>query len=268
MRIRLLQVVLIAAACATASAQGRFEVASVRPSEDTSPNAMRWSYANGRLTALNVSLRMLISAAYSVPQRALLDSQIVGAPSWFSSDRFDIVANAPAVDAASLEVMLRQLLEDRFRLKAHTETRLRPVYDLTLASKDGTLGPNMRRNTSDCAAVAATSQTVPQCGGTVSPGTLKTSGASMAQIVGGLQRLPNVDRIIIDRTGLTGAFDVDLAWMPERPGAADGSNASRADLGGPSLFTALREQLGLRLEPATGPVSILVIDSVSRPTAN
>jgi uncharacterized protein (TIGR03435 family) len=133
----------------------------------------------------------------------------------------------------------------------------------------------MRRNAVECAATAAGRGTgVPCGGGQIFPGTLTARGASIPQIVNGLARLmPNVGRLVVDRTGLTGTFDIDLTWTPEQvpPAAADGPMPMPMpplDPNGPSLFTALQEQWGLKLEPGTGPVAALVIDRAEQPSGD
>jgi uncharacterized protein (TIGR03435 family) len=171
---------------------------------------------------------------------------------------------------------LRALLEQRFYLKAYFESRDQPIYALVRANGNRTLGQRLRPRTVDCAAVAAGVATGERCGGQIFPGNVSARGITMTQFVSGLARLmPNVDRNVLDRTGLTGTFDLDLTWTPDQslmdssaagmpmPGMPAGVQVPPVD--GPSLFTALQEQLGLRLESTSGPVQVLIIDDVARP---
>jgi uncharacterized protein (TIGR03435 family) len=137
------------------------------------------------------------------------------------------------------------------------------VYALTLARRDGRLGPRMRRAETECAPAGSTppSSQGPErrCGFKLGNGALSGQGTTMARLAG---ELSFVGRQVIDRTALTGAFDIDLEWTPESPGAALSPDA------GASIFTALQEQLGLKLEPSTAPLEIIVIDSAERPSEN
>jgi uncharacterized protein (TIGR03435 family) len=259
-----------------------FEAASVKPN-GTGAIETRWTFANGRFTAVNVTLKALISSAYGSPQQPLAGFQISGGPSWLESARFDVLAQVP-VEAvgenrtamtASTIGMLRRLLEERFQLRTHVESREQPIYALVLSDRNGGLGPQLRRRTVDCAAVAAGTAAGEPCGGQVVPGRVSSRGVSIPQLVSGLARLmPDVGRLVVDRTGLTGTYDLDLTWTPDQlpPAAANAVPMPTApapiDPNGPSLFTAMQEQLGLKLESVRGHVPVLVIDSVALPTAN
>jgi uncharacterized protein (TIGR03435 family) len=225
-----------------------------------------WVPEPGRFTATNVTLKGYISTAFGEPQQPLANFQISGGPSWIDSERFDISATAPGATAVEMMPMLRRLLEEQFQLRTHVETRQLPVYSLTLVHRDGTLGPGLRRNAVTCDSAAPHPGQPPCGGGTIHPGALTARGASMPQIVNGLARLmPGVNRLVLDRTGLSGSYDIDLTWTPsavELPDHVD------ANANGPSLFTAIQEQWGLKLEPATGAVPVLVIDSAVMPRDN
>jgi uncharacterized protein (TIGR03435 family) len=196
----------------------------------------------------------LIAAAYGTPQGALRPSQVAGAPGWLESEHYDI--NAKAADAVSLPIdatlvsmrpLLQSLLEDRFRLRAHFETRQLPAYALVLARPGGGLGPRFGRSSFDCVKEAV------KCGYKGGPGRV-TGTAITTEVL--MQLMANAtDRVVIDRTGLTGRFDIELEWSPDQT-ATDR----------PSIFTAVQEQLGLKLESTRGPVEVLVIDHVERPT--
>jgi uncharacterized protein (TIGR03435 family) len=217
----------------------------------------------GRFTATNVTAKGYISTAFGEPQQPLASFQISGGPAWLDTERFDISATAPGATPTEMIPMLRRLLEEQWQLRTHLETQQMPVYSLVLVRRDGTLGPTLRRNAIDCDPAVAHPGQPPCGGGTIRPGTLTARGASMRQIVNGLARLmPGVTRLVIDRTGLSGTYDIDLTWSPspvELPQHAD------ADAGGASLFTALQEQWGLKLEPGMGPVPVLVIEAASMP---
>jgi uncharacterized protein (TIGR03435 family) len=160
-----------------------------------------------------------------------------------------------------MKLMTRTLLADRFKLVVHGETREMPIYALVLARRDGTLGPQFHHSTVDCTASTA------RCGaGKTGDFTMHGEAIPMGQLLVGL--LPWVDRFIVDRTGLTGIFDVDLQWTPGRlpPGAGPPGGPPPVDPNRPSIFTAVQEQLGLKLESAKGPVDVLVIDHIERPT--
>jgi uncharacterized protein (TIGR03435 family) len=250
-----------------------FEVASVKPHRSDDQRVMMVAQPGGRFTAMNIALRFLIRTAYR-----LQDDQISGGPTWLTSDRFDIVAKTE--DGASptqLPSMLQGLLADRFKLAAHHETKELPIYALVLARSDGTLGSQLRRNDCESAgsAPAAPDATQPRRCGSISNGfgRLTIRAMPMAQILQFLS--PSVNRVVLDRTGLIGNFDLDLQWTPDVPQAPPGGrppgeppllNGQIVDPNGPSIFTALQEQLGLKLESTKGPVDVLVIDHVEQPT--
>jgi uncharacterized protein (TIGR03435 family) len=247
----------------------------------------------GRFNATNVTLKMLIGMAYGTPQ-PLPDSQLIGGPKWIDTDRFDVVAKAPEdspsgpnVPSAQMYPMIRTLLAERFKLAVHHETRELPIYALMLARGDGRLGPQMKPAAVDCAPLRGARGSAPPpippapgerlaCGIRMSPGNLSGGGTTMAQLTTVLARF--VDRVIVDRTALTGSFDVDLTWTPDRlpqggPGLQGGPGGappapplSAIDPNGPSIFTAVQEQLGLKLESTKGPVDVVVIDSAEHPT--
>jgi uncharacterized protein (TIGR03435 family) len=243
-----------------------FDVASVKPNNSGDRGSRLGMSPNGRMTATNVSLKQLILNAYN-----LRDFQLTGGPAWLDVDRFDISATAghaiqPGAGGAPQELfdMVKNLLADRFKLLAHTETRDAPIYRLVLARPDGKLGPKMRASDVDCAALAsrgampappAPGQMGP-CGTRFSDGHLAVRAGTLAQITRTFAGLPGVARIVVDSTGLTGSFDIDLDW------AQDPS----ADAAGPSIFTAVQEQVGLKLESSRGPVDVLVIDHAEPPT--
>ncbi len=270
MRLPLSMVVLISVATGLqAQSSGQqprsFEVASIRPNQSGSGRVSADLGPAGRVTLTNVSVRELIRDAFR-----LRDVQLVGGPPELLGQRFDIVASAGG-NASGDEVrsMMRVLLADRFKLVAHNDKRELPVYELLLARSDGHLGSQLRPRP-DCAGRPADIQP-PQdgrlpCGGVLaSPGRVMARGVLLADIGFG------TDRMVVDRTGLSGHFDVDLEYTPDklpRLGADVPSDLPPIPQDGPSVFTAVQEQLGLRLQPATALVDVLVIDSVALPAAD
>ncbi len=212
-----------------------------------------------------------------MPYQLLQDAQLVGGPTWLTSDRFDIVATvAGNPPPEQIPLMLRALLADRFKLVIHTERRELPIYALVLARRDGKLGARISPATFDCLAARGRATGAPPtppapsgrvpCGLRFRPGNVVGEGISLAQLADRLA--PFVNRVVIDQTGLAGNFDLDLEWTPDqwKPQLAEVPQQPQSIPNGPSLFTALQEQLGLKLEPTRGPVDVLVIDSVSQPT--
>jgi uncharacterized protein (TIGR03435 family) len=214
----------------------------------------------------------------------LQSSQLIGAPDWIATERFDIVAKMAedtnsaqgAARPGDTRLMLRPLLAERFRLEVHHEQRELPIYALVVANKGGQLGASLRRSGIDCVALAATAPTAPQppnadrptCGMRLGPGLLTAGAIPLSQFTNALA--PFLERIVINRTELVGNFDIDLSWTPEQ--VSQGTPAPGApplpaiDPSGPSIFTAIQEQLGLKLESTKGPVDVLVIDHVEQPT--
>jgi len=242
-----------------------FEVASVKPNRSGSP---QWDFDSppGRVVGVNVILRDLIRFAYYI-YGGDWDVRIAG-PDWIKAARFDIDARSkePVTTPRAMS-MLRQLLADRFRLQAHFEQREHQVFDLVLARPDGRLGPRLAPARVDCATLAGPvpfdPDKPPVCGSRGGPGTLAIGGLTMEQIA--LVLAGSAGRQIVNRTGLKGGFDLDLKWTPEPP-AGDRNPAVSST--GPSIFTALEEQLGLKLESTRGPIEVLVIESVEQPGPN
>jgi bla regulator protein blaR1 len=275
----------------------QFEVASIKPNKSGDGRVMLGVQPGGRFTATNVPLRLLIRNAYQ-----LQDFQIVGGPSWIADERFDIVAKAEAGDTmgdpfraeqngqpSRGQLMMRALLADRFKLVVHNENKEMPIYALVLARSDGKLGPQLKTSETDCAALIAASRArggrgpmppvpppgpgapPPQCGVRIGPGNMAVGGSPMAQVATSLAIFAG--RIVVDKTGLAGNYDFTLSWTPDQmPGAGQrppgAPEPPPIDPNGPSLFTAVQEQLGLKLDSQRGPVAMLVIDRAERPTEN
>ena len=255
------------------SPQLSFEVASVKENTSVSDTGGISRATPGRLRITNTPLRFILLDAFQ-----LLDHQLIGAPEWTESARFDIIATyALSATEHDGRAMLRQLLTDRFGVVTHRERRELPMYALVMTRKDGAPGPQLVRSDVDCERWIAEKRPQAGAGGPsrVAPGGQRpacmmltsrrfiTGGTrTIAQLSASLQALTG--RPVVDRTGLTGTFDLDLQWTSGTIAPPVGANAAAPD-DGPSIFTALQEQLGLRLESTRGPVDIVVIDSVKRP---
>ena len=267
--MRILALTVLAGAVAVSAQQvqlsdphdkATFELTSVKRNISGDGRTSTRAQPNGGWSATNVRLRAVIARAYEVRE-----FQIEGGPEWVNSDRFDIVARGPEGTPTSRRfAMLRAMLADRFRLVTHTETREQPLYVLTLARADGRFGPQLKRSTLPCAA-----QTTPQpgsdCGVDTSNGstlgTMSARGVPMDNIAAALANFA-VNRTVVNRTGLEGAFDADLRFATEGAALAVTNRSDDAS----SIFTAVQEQLGLRLQSDRGPVPFIVIDSVQQPT--
>lgn len=241
-----------------------FEAASVKPNKSGDINTRMTGGRNGAVTVENGTIKAVIRQAYGVQV-----SQIIGGPAWLDVDRFDINAKAEGEPTeARLTAMLQSLLADRFKLVVHKETREIPVYALVLARPDGKFGPQLSRADIDCAALARSGTPPPpgpatpaSQGQPIGPCSLRFGGGTMAARSNTMDRIARsltgaVDRMVVDRTGLTGGFNVDLLWTPN----------PTPELSGPSIFTALQEQLGLKLEAARAPVEVVVIDQIEQPS--
>ncbi|HEY2385030.1 MAG TPA: TIGR03435 family protein [Terriglobia bacterium] len=262
------------------SARPQFEVASVKAGRAGQPFSV--GPVAGRFSATSTPLRVLIQRAYAPPNgRSLLRSQIIGGPAWIDSDIFDIDAKAegdsrPTPD--QMWQMVQPLLEDRFQLKVHHEMRDLPLYYLVVA-KSGKLKLSPDQTPVDPAAprIYDPAASGPPRGafrmiGKPSPTaiTLVMTGNAvrMDALMNMLQQY--LDRPLIDRTARSRLYDVELQFDitsgPPVGGAGNAPAAQEPGIG--SIFTAVQEQLGLKLESAKGPVDVLVIDGVSKPTEN
>ena len=249
------------------SPEPAFEVVSVKVNlNDDVPEAISLA-PDGSVRFTGFRLRTLIARAYQAEGLQRFD-QIIGGPAWIGVDRFDIVAKAgdqPGAQSGPTRVpeRLRTVLRDRFRLRVHTDTRNMPAFALVVARRDRRdrePGPQFRQSTVDCPTAAApASDAEPDrwCGIRLTGAVIIGRSVPAGQLAGYLSGLPAIDRHVTDRTGLTGRYDFRLEYSPAflEPGGA-----------GPSLFTALTEQLGLTLQAETVPLPVLIIDSVERPT--
>ena len=242
----------------------QFEVATVRPTTSDGTSASIGPRPGGRLVATNQTLCSLIRNAFN-----LQPYQIISGADWMESDHWDIQAKAAETDLddkgmmPSRQFMLRlqSLLEDRFRLVARWETRELPVYALVLL-KPGTFGPKLKVHTGDCSRPPG-SEPRPAGRAPVNCGTrtnstmasAKTTGTGITMLTFARNISDTTARYVIDKTGLAGVYDLELEFTPE----------PSPDTTGPSVFTAVQEQLGLKLEAQRGPVEVFVIESAQKP---
>jgi uncharacterized protein (TIGR03435 family) len=189
---------------------------------------------------------MLLTYAYNIRPH-----QLSGAPAWTSDARFDIEAKAEGASPAQVRQMLQTLLAERFHLAAHRETREQPGYALVVAKG----GPRLRESKAEATQMDGKG-----------PGQIGAEKVPMTMLARGLQNI--LERFVLDETGLTGEYDFELKWLPERLVEQRPGDEPPADVSGPSIFTALQEQLGLKLEARKGPVEIVVVDRIERLTEN
>jgi len=282
----LIAAMFVAIALGAQSARPAFEVASVKSSDPAQRGMTIQTLLGGRFNSKGVPLRLLMTYAYH-----LRDFQIIGGPDWIGTDRWDIEARAeegsiPAVTGRAypnaidpMAIRLQTLLEVRFRLKAHREMKEVLIYELTIAksglkmklSEDQT--PFRLPERGDAQPPAQRGGGVPRYNMRTGRGSVQASAVELPSLIQALSQ--QVGRVVVDKTGLSGLFDIKLEWTPDpitagpRGGAIQGPEAAPPiDSSGPSIFTALEEQLGLKLESAKGPVEVLVIDSVQKPSEN
>jgi uncharacterized protein (TIGR03435 family) len=252
-----------------------YEISTIKP--DKSGIGPRILFRTDGLTATKATLQFLIKMAYGVE-----DDQILGAPTWLSSETYDVEAKVDSSEVSELSrlsenqrmIMFQRLLADRFRLALHWETKDLPVYALVIAkngpklqeAKAGDAYPNGMKGLDGIGRAGMM---------TWSSGRLIGQGISIASMVPALTQ--QLGRTVQDRTGLTGKYEIELRWTPDdaaaprmgpprgRPNSDSGLAAESPE---PSIFTAIQEQLGLKLESQKRPVDVLVIDRVERPSAN
>jgi uncharacterized protein (TIGR03435 family) len=280
-----LRYLLLAAVASLSFAQSspQFEVASIKPAD---PNERRMSIQiapGGRFIANGVTVRFLIQQAYGIK-----DFQITGGPSWMGTERYDVSAKPEGdanVTGEQLRPMIQALLADRFKLTLHKETKEMPIYALVV----GKNGPKMQESEFQDNG----SGPAPGPGGGPGPvkgggpmmggggrggmmrmgrGQLSATGVPMSTLANALSN--QLGRNVVDKTGLTKNYDYKLEFTPERGqemplgGGPGGDEAHPVESNGPSIFTAVQEQLGLKLEAQKGPVEILIIDRIEKATEN
>jgi len=260
MRPDALAMALAVTGTAVAFAQPAFEVSTVKPSTVSGRAFLLNNQPGGRFQATG-TLKLLMTEAYDVR-----DFQITGGPNWIGTEQWDIVAKAEGfsdrIPRDQLRSMFRSLIENRFQLKIHRESKDLPAYNLTVAKGGLKLAPN-----------AGEPGPMLRFG----RGELTGKKVPMAMVLQVLSQ--TLVRTVVDKTDLKGEYDFKLTWTPEtgqggllglpQPRSPVGADAlPPVDTNGPSIFTAIQEQLGLRLESAKGPVEMIVIDGVERPTGN
>lgn len=220
-----------------------FEVASIRPTATALKDGSSFRlFDGGRIRLVNEPVMLLIRIAFK-----LQNVQIAGGPEWVETDRYDIDAKTGGPEKPKpdeLTPMMRNLLEERFQLKFHKETRLISSYALSVAKG----GPKVKLTGGE---ESSSTNTLPD--GTSHLIATNTSMAMLASYIGN-----RLGAMVVDKTGLAGVYDFKLDWAPDE----------RPDSTAPSLVTALRDQLGLRLESGKNPIEVLVIDKIERPSAN
>ncbi len=250
-------------AAATATAAGKsltYDVVSIKPHPSGMDQSFGWRKAPEGFSGSGIKPQMLIVLAYGLHT----PDQIVNLPAWASTESFDIKAKTDEETAAAMQKlsdaerdrkhqqMIQAMLADRFGLKIHRETRQLPVYDLVVAKG----GPKMKVSPAQG----------PSWSG-MSTGYITGQGVPVATLVFNLSN--EIDRPVVDKTGLTGNYDFKLTWTPaEARAPADPSAAAPDADSGPSIFSAIEEQLGLKLVSAKGPVDVIVVDHVERPSEN
>jgi uncharacterized protein (TIGR03435 family) len=216
-----------------------FEVASIKPNTSGDSRSGTRSLPGGRVAITNLRLRDVIRTAYGSD-----DIDVIGGPAWIDADRWDILAAAPPGNPdAPWDRMLKSLLVERFRLQAHLERREQPIYDLVFARGDKRPGPDLHETS--CHDVECHRMSVNGSG--IKIGTMTGSGRTIAELGVSLSRY--AERRVFDQTGLEGRYDFRIQWSEDV-----------------SIFTALQEQLGLKLEPTKAVADVVVIDHVERPT--
>jgi uncharacterized protein (TIGR03435 family) len=238
-----------------------FDVVSIKLNTARSGRSGIQSGSDGAFVATNVTLHRLILDAFGVQA-----SQLVGGPDWMTTERFDVIATGQKDDGRNGE-RERAMLAERFHLATHTEMRDRPVFNLVMLRADRKLGPSIRPATIDCHGGGVDDPDKARREANVTPCGLRASGGRQgASLLGGGRTLPEIariladygaDRQVFDKTGLTGSFDFELKWANQAVNADD-----------VTFFTAIQEQLGLKLEAATAPVEVTVIDRVEHPEPN
>jgi len=227
---------------AVAYGQASFEVASIKPHPGIITSSSDPSVKGNRVTATASTLRDMITTAYR-----LRYDQISGAPGWAASEHYDLDARAAAaINADQMRQMLQSLLADRFQLQIHRETREVPMYALVV----GKNGPKFKESSPD-------DQPKSSIRGDGTGMHMDVAKGTMPQLAARLSG-NGAGRPVIDRTGLAGSYTFKLEWV----------NSAGADSELPSLFVAVQDQLGLKLEPASGPSEIIVIDHAEKPSAN
>lgn len=257
-----------------------FETVSIRRNTNQAiPLAVRFA-PDGAFAMTNTPVSQIVQQAFG----PLADWQVAGLRDWMHTERYDVAATAdPSVRSPTPEqrqAMVRGMLTERFKMQAHFEMRDLTVYNLVVARRDGRLGPQIKPIQEDCDAIRAAAVAAAKAAGTpLAPppptGPIPTCFARslnrrwegdirFEQIASRLQLM--LRRPVVDKTGLSGYYHIDFAYRYEPLSIA--AQATNADADGASLFSLVQDQLGLKLQAAEGPVRVLVIDRLERPTEN
>ena len=235
-------VLLIAFLSVAQTPRPAFDVASIKRNTSLDDHSSQRNLPGGRINFTNQRLRQVVRAAFGGS-----DIEVIGGPDWIDADRWDLVAAPASVDPnAPWREMLKTLLMDRFKLRTHVEQRERPIYALVFAHTDRQLGPKIHPTQTPCKLEGDCGSTDTNSQG-VATGTIHGTARTMMQV--GRSMSGYAERRVFDRTGLEGRYDFELTWSEDV-----------------SIFTAVQEQLGLKLEAQRAPVEVVVIDSVERPT--
>lgn len=250
-----------------------FDVVSIK--SDRSPTGQfRSGTTPDGISVVNTPLLMLIRQAYGLFNTN--DDRIAGAPDWVKSSKFDIEAKVSGADVDDLHklnreqrgLMLQALLADRFKLKAHSETRELPIYWLTVSKSGSKLKGASNADITD--GVTDSKDRAARGSTQLARGHLTAHAISISSLLSSLTQITG--RTVLDKTGLTGEYDLTLEWTPDDASTSirgpDGASINVVAESGPTIFTAVQEQLGLKLESGKGPVDCLVIDHVEPPTEN
>jgi uncharacterized protein (TIGR03435 family) len=251
----------------TAVERLEFEVASLKPAPPDATGYSILPVPGGRLRARNITLKRLVAVAYSIT-----DHQILSDIKWFELQGYDMEAKAPGPAALpQLRLMLQSLLDDRFKLKIHRETKEMSIYSLVPAKKGTPGGPGLvKTGDGDCSASVGDQAALPNgtpCGVVnIGPGRINGQRGRVSQLCDRLSTL--LGRPVVDKTGLTGNFNISVTWTPDADLERQPIESKPTDLSGPSLYTALQEHLGLKLIAGKGPVEVILVDAADRTAGN
>jgi uncharacterized protein (TIGR03435 family) len=261
-RHRIKVVIGLLVLAAALHAQPQFEASVKQNMQSDAPERISMQPTGFRFTGFH--LQTLIRVTYGPDADIQSYDQILGGPSWLASDRFDIVAKVyQRLEAGPdgrrpdvVPVVMKAILEDRFKVRVHREARELPAYTLRLARKDRTLGPGLKVSTITCPTFVPGAPPVPPdpvrwCGFRSGAGVIRAQHVPLAQIAAELTGIPLIGRPVVDRTGLTGNYDL-LINIPADESA--------------SIFTVLREQTGLMLQSEKASIPVLVVDRAEHPT--
>jgi uncharacterized protein (TIGR03435 family) len=239
--VQILACLIVVFSMGAAAQSPAFQTVSIKPNRSGDGTSIRTSL--GRLRAASVTAHELLLYAFGVR-----DSQLIGGPDWLTKDRFDVEAvtgTSDDLNRTTLQPLLQAMFAERFKLQFHYEEREVPVYSLVVAKG----GPKLTAHAGE----GQPSTGVNSGSGKHAVNARKTTMKGLAEVLG-----RQADRFVIDNTGLEGEYDFKLSW----------TDLATAESEAPSLFTAIQEQLGLKLEPAKGRVQVTVIDSIARPSEN